>query len=52
VNVIESELSELGRELRQANITTVVIEVGDRFITPDDAGRVAAKLGAQLVRLS
>ena len=51
-NVIESELSELGRELHHANITTVVIEVGDRFITPDDAGRVAAKLGAQLVRLS
>jgi magnesium chelatase subunit D len=51
-NVIESELSELGRELREAGITTVVIEVGEKFITPDDADHIATRLGAQLVRLS
>jgi magnesium chelatase subunit D len=50
--IIESELSELGRELHEARITTVVIEVGERFITPDDAGGIATRLGAQLVRLS
>jgi magnesium chelatase subunit D len=50
--LIEQELEGLGTILRSTNVTTIVVDAQNRFVSNGDAQRLAHKLGGRCVSLS
>jgi magnesium chelatase subunit D len=50
--LIEQELEGLGAALKKTNVTTIVVDTQNRFVSNGEAGRLAHKLGGRCVALS